>query len=117
MTSYKRLWQEAETEIQALKDEIARLRKEIDASPDEHLRELERIRGAIDLAGIARHMRVDRLTPQQWKQRGLLPPVDFPEIKGEPLWHPSSIRAFAERTGRIWYDHPGAPEEGMPPAA
>lgn len=114
MTSYKQLWQEAGQEIERLKDEIERLRDAIAASPDEHLRELERTRKIVDLAGISRHMCVDRLTPQQWKQRGLMPPVDFPEIK-EPLWYVSTIKEqfiAKSRAPRVWYDFP--PEELSP---
>lgn len=85
MTSYKSLWQEAQ-------DEIKRLRAQQDI---------------VDLAGIARHMKVERFTPQQWRQRGLLPPVDFPHIK-EPLWYVDTIREFAatSRPPRVWYDNP-----------
>jgi len=114
MTSYKLMWQEANQEIGRLKDEVQRLRALIAASPDENLRERERTRLIVDLAGIARHMRVERFTPQQWKQRDHLPPVDFPEIK-EPLWYASTIREqFANRTQRIWYEHP---EAELSPAA
>jgi hypothetical protein len=114
MTSYKLMWQEANQEIGRLKEEVQRLRALIAASPDENLRERERTRLIVDLAGIARHMRVERFTPQQWKQRDHLPPVDFPEIK-EPLWYASTIRAqFADRTQRIWYEHP---EVELSPAA
>jgi hypothetical protein len=113
-TSYKTLWQEARQEIERLDSEIERLRAALNASPDDNLRELERTRQIVDLAGIARHMRVERFTPQQWKQRGHLPPVDFPEIK-EPLWYASTIREhFADRTRRVWYDNP---ESGLSPAA
>jgi hypothetical protein len=52
-------------------------------------------------------MRVERYTPQQWRQRGLLPAVDFPEIK-EPLWYASTLRdQFAVPSRRVWYDAPG----------
>jgi len=113
-TSYKPMWQEACQEIQRLRDEVDRLTGEVQrlndaitASPDENLRELERTRLIVDLAGIARHMRVERFTPQQWKQRDHLPPVDFPEIR-EPLWYASTIIAgFATPTRRVWYDQPG----------
>lgn len=115
-TSYKTLWQEAQREIARLDGEVTRLHAALNASPDEHLRELERTRQIVDLAGIARHMRVDRYTPQQWKQRGHLPPVDFPEIK-EPLWYASTIKEhFADRTRRVWYDD-GVSERGLSPAA
>lgn len=114
MPSYKTMWQEASQEIERLKGEVQRLRTALAASPDDNLRELERTRQIVDLAGIARHMRVERFTPQQWKQRGHLPEVDFPEIK-EPLWYASTIREhFAERTQRVWYDHP---ESELSPAA
>jgi hypothetical protein len=105
--SYKPLWQEAAQEVARLQAEVERLRNAVLASPDENLRELERTRQIVDLAGIARHMRVDRrYTPQQWKQRGHLPPTDFPEIK-EPLWYASTIREqFVIPTRRVWYDHP-----------
>jgi hypothetical protein len=104
--SYKTLYQEAQQEIRTLNDEVARLRAVIAASPDENLRERERIRSVVDLAGIARHMHVERFTPQQWKQRDLLPPVDFPEIR-EPLWYASTIRdGFAAPTRRLWCETP-----------
>lgn len=104
MTSYKQRWQEATSEVAALRQEVARLRDVINLGPDEGLRELERIRTVVDLAGVARHMRVERYTPQQWRQRGLLPPVDFPEIK-EPLWYASTLRdKFAVPSRRVWHD-------------
>jgi hypothetical protein len=115
MPSYKSMWQEANKEIERWKGEAERLRGLIESSPDEHLRELERTREVVDLAGIARHMRVERFTPQQWKQRGLLPPVDFPEIK-EPLWYVTTIkRDFIIPTRRVWYDH--VPAEELSPVA
>lgn len=111
MTSYKKLYQEACQQADKLMAEVRRLNALIAASPDEHLRELERTREIVDLAGIARHMRVERFTPQQWKQRGHLPPVDFPAIN-EPLWYVSTIKKeFAEPTRRVWYDDPGGGEE------
>jgi hypothetical protein len=108
--SYKQMWMEARDEAAALQAEVNRLRSLIAASDDETLRELERVRKVVDLAGIARHMRVERYTPQQWRQRGHLPPVDFPEIK-EPLWYASTIRdGFAVPSRRVWYDAPGEGE-------
>lgn len=75
---------------------------------EETLRELERVQGIVDLKGIARHMKVNRLTPQQWRQRGLLPAVDFPEID-YPLWYVSTIKAWAATSPhRVWYDEPDA---------
>lgn len=112
--SYKTMWAEAGREIERLKGEVDRLRAALAASPDENLRELERTRIVVDLAGIARHMRVERYTPQQWKQRGHLPPVDFPEIN-EPLWYASTLKEkFVIPTRRVWADFP-APE--LSPAA
>ena len=100
---YKSRWQKAA-------EEVERLREMVNLASDE----LERTRQIVDLAGIARHMKVERFTPQQWKQRGHLPDVDFPEIK-EPLWYASTIKQhFADRTQRVWYDNP---DEKVSPAA
>jgi len=115
MTSYKQRWQEADRQVQALTTEVQRLQGLLNSDPDGVRQELERTREIVDLAGIARHMRVERFTPQQWKQRDHLPPVDFPEIK-EPLWYATTIRdQFAVPTGRIWYPR-FAPEELSPVA-
>jgi hypothetical protein len=117
MTSYKTLYQQASQEVEALRAEVARLHGQIGASPDDLLRELERTRTIVDLAGIARHMRVERFTPQQWKQRGHLPPVDFPDIK-EPLWYASTIQErFVKPSRRVWYDYAPVEEEGLSHAA
>jgi hypothetical protein len=113
-TSYKPLWQQERRRADQLAAQVARLRAALAASPDDNLRELERTRQIVDLAGIARHMKVERFTPQQWKQRGHLPPVDFPEIK-EPLWYASTIKEqFAEPSRRLWYDDP---DQELSPAA
>ena len=102
-TSYKTLWQEEKQKAAALWSEVQRLRALVEASPDDNVRELERTREIVDLAGIAAHMRVQRYTPQQWRQRDLLPPVDFPKI-AEPLWYASTvIREFVIPTRRVWY--------------
>lgn len=114
MTSYKKLYEEAQEEVAALRAKVNTLEMRIRLSPDATLRELERIQQVVDLAGIARHMRVDRYTPQQWRQRGHLPPVDFPEIK-EPLWYASTvIEQFAKPSRRIWY---ASGEAELSPAA
>ena len=113
-TSYKKLWQEADREARRLSDEVERLQALIAASPDENMREVERIRQVVDLAGIARHMRVERFTPQQWSQRGLLPPVDFPSIR-EPLWYVSTLKdKFVIPSRRLWHD---VPSDELSPAA
>jgi len=107
-TSYKSLYQEAQKEIEKLTNEVRHLRSALDMSPDESLRELERTREIVDLAGIAAHMHVERFTPQQWRQRykDEFPPVDFPAIK-EPLWYASTIRdGFAKPTRRLWCETP-----------
>jgi len=110
MTSYKTLYEGAQQQANELRAEVARLQARIALDPDDLLRELERTRQIVDLAGIARHMLVERFTPQQWKQRDHLPPVDFPEIK-EPLWYVSTIREkFAVPTRRVWHDFPAETE-------
>lgn len=133
-TSYKALWQEVCAENERLKETAARQRAAI-KNLRLNLRLLNDRLGAavadartvthdapmiLDLPGIAWHLGVKRYTPQQWKQRGILPPVDFPEIK-EPLWLGATIKQFAKRTGRPWYEA-GAPidsddDEGLSPAA
>lgn len=117
-TSYKNLWQEANEEIDRLQArlyDLRRLNDELAVALTSSRAVLATTPQIVDLAGIARHMRVDRLTPQQWKQRKYLPPVDFPEIK-EPLWLVSSIidkfvnAPMSDRfvagnpPKRIWYD-------------
>lgn len=131
--SYKEKWQEANREIERLQARIEKLRRErgdelltaridrLRQHGDELAAALMNSRDAggqiVDLAGIARHMRVDpRYTPQQWRQRGLLPPVDFPEIR-EPIWYAQTIKEkFAIPTGRMWYDTP-ADDQELSPAA
>jgi hypothetical protein len=55
----------------------------------------------IDMAGIARLLEVASTTPQQWRQRGVLPPPDpdlsFPD---KPIWTTDVIVAWAKETGR-----------------
>jgi hypothetical protein len=98
--SYKALWQEAEQEIAQLRQQVVDLATEVD-----------RTRQVVDLAGIARHMLVERFTPQQWAQRDLLPPVDFPEIR-EPLWYVSTLKEkFVVPTRRRWFDDPETADE------
>lgn len=88
MPKYKEMWQESVREIERLKAALG---------SDGQI---------VDLAGIAWHMHVGRFTPQQWKQRDFLPPVDFPDIR-EPLWYVSTIRdKFARPSGRLWCDRP-----------
>lgn len=128
--SYKEKWQEADQhnaklqadntklrgDVEAMKDEIARLTRLLEADPEVRRAKAEADAVAIvGLAGIARHMRVARLTPQQWVQRKLLPPPDFPDIAGEPIWLVSTIKEkFANPTRRVWYDDP---DEELSPAA
>jgi hypothetical protein len=110
-TSYKQLHQEAMQEIERLTALVASAASEV----AKLAAEVERTREIVDLAGIAEHMRVERYTPQQWSQRGLLPPVDFPQITGVPLWYASTVRdQFAKPTRRVWYD---SDAEELSPAA
>lgn len=103
--SYKPLYEEAQQQIATLTEELEQLRLILATSADENLRELQRTKTVVDLAGIARYMRVDRFTPQQWKQRDHLPPVDFPHIR-EPLWYATTIvEKFVTPTRRTWFDN------------
>lgn len=130
-TSYKTLYQqEAQNverlgrtveqlggDLEAMKAEILRLNALL-AEPDQGSITLAKMHNEIvDLAAIARHMRVARHTPQQWSQRKLLPPVDFPDL-AEPLWYASTIREkFAIPTKRIWYTLIDQTDEELSPAA
>lgn len=110
-TSYKTMYLEARWEADRLQEEVQRMRTILSYSNDEAIHEVERTRQVVDLAGISRHMLVDRYTPQQWKQRGHLPPVDFPDIN-EPLWYVSTLKEkFVVPTRRIWHDHPELTDE------
>jgi hypothetical protein len=101
--NYRKLYEEATAKLEATRAALEAARAELD-----------RTRDIVDLAGIARHMRVERFTPQQWRQRDLLPPVDFPKLT-EPLWYVSTLKAqFVNPTRRIWYDNPDAPDETDP---
>jgi hypothetical protein len=53
----------------------------------------------IDLRGIARLLKVSKHTPNQWRQRELLPNVDYPELM-RPAWRKSTIITWARSTGR-----------------
>lgn len=128
--SYKTKWQEAEKQIGKLKAENTRLRDDVDTMKDEIIRLNQVLEAApevraakaqaqavavVGLAGIAKHMRVARHTPQQWVQRKLLPPPDFPDIAGEPIWLVTTLKEkFAIPTRRVWYDDP---DEELSPAA
>src|ERR1700753_2899083 len=90
MPYYKQMYLEAQETASQATLEVARLNALINLSDDEKLRELARRSRIVDLAAIARHTRAPRHTPQQWKQRGHLPPVDFPHI-AEPLWYERTI--------------------------
>jgi hypothetical protein len=129
--SYKTKWQEADQQVSKLSADNVRLRNENNMMRDEiHrlnglLADTPEVRRAwahsqavevVGLAGIARHMRVARLTPQQWVQRGLLPPQDFPGAAGEPIWRVGTIiDKFVRPTRRVWYDDPD--DEALSPAA
>jgi len=67
----------------------------------------------VDLAGMARRFGVKRGTPKRWRARGVLPPVDVPEV-ATPLWWASTLRdwGYSRRTSiEFRYDLPaGDPE-------
>lgn len=54
----------------------------------------------IDLGGIAELLGLSPTTPQQWRQRGQLPPPDEPKFADKPLWRRSTIEKWAQDTGR-----------------
>lgn len=58
----------------------------------------------IDMAGIARLLGVKSTTPQQWRQRQVLPEAD-PELSfpDKPIWATDVIIAWAKQTGRWPY--------------
>jgi hypothetical protein len=66
--------------------------------------EVERIE-LLDLSAIAERCGVSKFTPQQWRQRDVLPPVDFPEVD-VPLWRVSTIRRWARDTDRDFRSSP-----------
>jgi hypothetical protein len=137
--SYKRLWQDTTDRLVIARDEANRLRGVIagmQERADTLENEISRLNGllaahpetqaalawrratqVVDLAGIARHMRVSRATPGQWQQRKFLPPSDFPEIESGPLWYTTTIvEKFVNATGRVWW-HDDEINEALPPAA
>lgn len=54
----------------------------------------------VDLAGIAALLGVAPTTPQQWRQRELLPDPDEPGFPDKPLWRTSTIITWAKETHR-----------------
>ncbi|HEY6022126.1 MAG TPA: hypothetical protein VIY48_20330 [Candidatus Paceibacterota bacterium] len=54
----------------------------------------------VDLKGIHELLKVAKHTPHQWRQREVLPPVDFPELT-RPLWKRKTIILWAANTGRL----------------
>lgn len=67
----------------------------------------------VDMPGIARLLRVASKTPQQWRQRGVLPKEDE-YYSGKPLWRVSTIIRWAKDTNR-W--PPGRAAERAPRSA
>lgn len=54
---------------------------------------------------VDRHLIATRLgvpidTVDKWKQRGLLPEPDYPQLRN-PTWHWSTIQKWARQTGRL----------------
>ena len=55
----------------------------------------------VDMALVADRLGVKKKTVETWQyDRKLLPPVDFPEL-ASPVWLWSTIRQWAESTGRM----------------
>lgn len=52
----------------------------------------------VDLRGIAILLGKSKHTPNQWRQRGILPPPDFNLLR--PVWKKSTIIRWAKDTGR-----------------
>lgn len=52
----------------------------------------------VDLRGIATLLKVSKHTPNQWRQRGILPQPDFDLLR--PVWKKSTIIRWAQDTGR-----------------
>lgn len=70
----------------------------------------------VDLAGMALRFGVKRGTPKRWRARGVLPPVDFPEVAA-PVWWASTLRdwGYSRRTPiEFRYELPDGeePEDG-----
>lgn len=59
----------------------------------------------VDLRGIADLLVVSRTTPSVWRQRGVLPDPDFPELQ-RPLWKRDTIITWARNSGRWPKDKP-----------
>lgn len=119
-TSYKTLYQQAKEAADRAQEELQELRRRATVLRTENVAlpllaagvsDAERLRAQralhiVDLGSIARHMQVGRNTPVQWRQRRLLPPVDFPDL-AEPLWYATTIiEQFANPSGRTWTDQP-----------
>lgn len=66
---------------------------------DAELNELLNSSEPVDLRGIAALLGVSRHTPNQWRQRDLLPKTDFPKLL-RPAWKTSTIIRWAVDTGR-----------------
>lgn len=65
----------------------------------------------LDLTAVAYCCNVSPFTPQQWRQRNVLPPVDYPEVS-TPLWKVATIREWARRTNRSFREPvPQVPHE------
>lgn len=52
------------------------------------------------IAEIAELLDVQRATVDQWRRRNILPPPDW-TISGRPIWHWSTVTAWASCTGRL----------------
>lgn len=54
----------------------------------------------VDLAGIADLLGVSPVTPQQWRQRDVLPDADVGDFPDKPLWKAGTIVDWAKATER-----------------
>lgn len=63
----------------------------------------------VGLAEIATRLRVQRATVDQWRQRDVLPPPDYPSVGGRPAWEWQTIREWGRQTGRIQNFDPEVP--------
>lgn len=63
----------------------------------------------IDLAGIAELLGVAATTPQQWRQRGVLPDPDPGlSFKGKPVWRVREIIQWAKESNPPRWPHGAA---------
>lgn len=52
--------------------------------------------------GMAQMLGVGKRAPAVWRQRGQLPPPDYPEINGAPAWNRWTVIQWAVETDRAF---------------